>query len=89
MVNLPAVDWGKRCNQCGGRVAEISHDRHNHILDAVIAAEVPGCDNLFVHCQGGDNEFDMDGMVVVCDACFVMELSSYLKDPMEVHYGVE
>ena len=82
-------DWGKWCNVCAEPVPEASHNRHNSILDAIVAVDAPGWDNMFVHCQGPEEEFDMDGMVVICDACFVLELSTCLKDPAEVFHGIE
>jgi hypothetical protein len=68
-----------RCNQCRVEVLAPEHKRIQHVLEAIIDAEVPGHDDLFVHAQGGDDEFDLDGAVVVCSPCFVMELYDNLR----------
>lgn len=69
----------KECNQCDVGVSDLSHKRHWRILQALANADVPGGDDLFVH-QLGDPavNFDEEGLVVICDQCFIMELADNL-----------
>jgi hypothetical protein len=74
------ADFNFICNSCMVAVRERTHERHMKILDAITFAEVPGNEDLFVHVRGSIREFDADGFVVVCDKCFVDELSENLRE---------
>lgn len=71
----PDYDPGpKHCNMCLDVVPYHRHQQHNVILEAILGSDLPGSDELFVHCSGSPDEFDMDGAVVVCDRCLINEL---------------
>jgi hypothetical protein len=75
--------WPKFCITCQKMVPHLDHRRHEHILDCIIRADVPGCDNLFVHCRGDEiTNFDEDGAPVVCDHCFIAELEDLKGTPL-------
>lgn len=73
----PAINYN--CNHCAAGVTEVSHLRHLKIYDIVMSAGLVGCDDLFVHERGHIQSFDPDGVVVVCDSCFIRELSDNLS----------
>lgn len=70
------------CNHCAVGVTEATHERHMKLLEMIFAesGHYGGFDasDLFVHERGNIQSFDVEGNVVVCDKCFIVELSDNL-----------
>jgi hypothetical protein len=68
-----------RCYVCRIDVSDADHEQHCRVLDVMYGSGVEGAEDMFVHCTGPQDEFDADGVVVVCDRHLITELADSLK----------